>query len=277
MVTGEPGTGKTQLAGSIARELGLDLLTFQTKTSSLADDLFYQYDALRRFQDAQSGDLKPMESYVTCRALGLAILLVNPTAQATKLLPETLRGGKPVRSVVLIDEIDKAPRDLPNDLLAEVEKMAFRIKETTWEPFQADPRYRPVLVLTSNSEKNLPDAFLRRCVFHHIEFPDTQALKEIIFRRFGDRGDHLPELTETFVDNALAHFYGIRKKLNMKKDPSTAELLAWLSVLRTLNLDMANLTAPDRKKVEMSYAVLAKNREDMDRLKRHLDQVLPEP
>lgn len=277
LVTGEPGTGKTQLAGSIARELGLHLFMFQTKTTSLADDLFYQYDALRRFQDAQAVDLKPMESYITCRALGLAILLANPTPRAAKLLPEHLKAGKPVRSVVLIDEIDKAPRDLPNDLLAEIEKMRFRIKETIWDPFQADPKYRPIVILTSNSEKNLPDAFLRRCVFHHIEFPEPQALKQIIFRRFSDRDGHLSVLSEAFVDNALAHFYGIRKNLGMKKDPSTAELLAWLSVLRTLNLDMANLTAPDREKVEMSYAVLAKSREDMDRLKRYLDQALRKP
>ncbi|NIM17308.1 MAG: AAA family ATPase, partial [Candidatus Aminicenantes bacterium] len=132
LITGEPGTGKTQLADSIAWELGLPVMEFHTKTTSAAVDLFYQYDALRRFQDAQVPEKKQLniDDYITYQALGNAILLTMPPAEANKYLPEELQGIGPTRSVVLIDEIDKAPRDLPNDVLDEIEKMRFTVKET---------------------------------------------------------------------------------------------------------------------------------------------------
>ncbi len=122
----------------------------------------------------------------------------------------------PTRSVVLIDEIDKAPRDLPNDVLNEIEDMRFRVRETDWPPFEADPKYRPILILTSNSEKNLPDAFVRRCVFYHIPFPDKTALKNIIVRRFSDVPEFDPVMSDGFIDSALDHFDQIRS-LNLKK------------------------------------------------------------
>lgn len=271
LVTGEPGTGKTKLAAAVAWELGLEIFEFHTKTTSSAEDLFYHYDALRRFHDVQINDLKPVSHYITCQALGLAIILSNPAEKSRELLPEDLKDKDPCRSVVLIDEIDKAPRDLPNDMLNEIEAMQFRIKETTWKAFEADSALRPVVVMTSNSEKNLPDAFLRRCIFFHIDFPEMNDLKKIVMRRFNSEQTSAPMLDESFVDKALTHFYRLRK-LGLKKNPSTAELLAWLSVLKTLNPNIGEPREEDRQRIIMSYSVLAKNREDLERMKRHLDE-----
>ena len=263
LVTGEPGTGKTQLAASIAFELGLpEPLKFFTKTTSTATDLFYQYDALQRFQDIQTENAWPAEDYITYQALGLAVLLAMDPAEARYHLRRDHRGIGPTRSVVLIDEIDKAPRDLPNDILNEIETMTFEVRETKTK-FKAEPRFRPILVLTSNSEKNLPDAFLRRCVFYHIAFPEDDQLKDILKRRFGDQ----PGYDETFINAAVAHFREIRK-LDLKKPPATAELLAWLEILRSLKID-----DPDRpgaggaEMMALSYSVLAKTKDDLARLR----------
>ncbi len=295
LITGEPGTGKTCLAASIAWQLGLDLLTFHTKTTSTATDLFYHYDALRRFQDKTMGeDLKKgieedggqkkgieegkeqkkgIEEYITSQALGSAILLANPTDNGRKILPKKLRVKGPARSVVLIDEIDKAPRDLPNDVLNEVEKMEFTVKEADWEPFKADSGYRPILVITSNSEKNLPEAFLRRCVFYHIEFPKSADLVKIVDNRF--KGSK-PGFSEGFLKGAADHFEKIRK-IDLNKIPATAECIAWISILKSLGLDMASLDMDhlgeeDQKSLELSYSVLAKTREDMELLKRNFQK-----
>ena len=288
LVTGEPGTGKTRLAASIAWELGLELLEFHTKTTSTATDLFYQYDALRRFQDAQIKDQTqnqardqisgqtPIEDYITCQALGIAILLTNPADQARRILPEKYRKDDPSRSVVLIDEIDKAPRDLPNDVLDEIENMQFRIRETTWEPFKANRAFRPVVILTSNSEKNLPDAFLRRCVFYHIEFPGPEMLKQIVVKRFkgnGEKTGFKPEFTGDFLDAAVNHFENIRK-LDLKKWPSTAEFLNWISILKTLGANFSQTDDGSLRKIEMSCPVLAKNRDDLMRIKRYFADAL---
>lgn len=271
LVTGEPGTGKTCLAASIAWELGLELLTFHTKTTSTAADLFYHYDALRRFQDAQLGERKDIADYITCQALGSAILLANPTPRARAILADNLKDKGPVRSVVLIDEIDKAPRDLPNDVLNEVEKMTFKIKETTWEAFEIDPKNRPILVLTSNSEKNLPDAFLRRCIFYHIEFPDAKALKRIVMRRFEGHPDITPDFKKAFLDGATGYFEEIRK-IGLKKPPATAEFLSWICILKSMDVDMRELRPEQADKLSLSYSVLAKNHEDLERLKKNLLQ-----
>ncbi len=273
LITGEPGTGKTRLAASIAWESGLNYLEFHTKTDSEAKDLFYFYDALRRFQDAQLQESKPIEAYITCQALGTAILLANPTEQARKILPAHLHNKGPCRSVVLIDEIDKAPRDLPNDVLNEIESMTFRISETSWEPFSAVPNLQPVILLTSNSEKNLPDAFLRRCIFFHIDFPDADTLKRIVQRRFQNTDDQAPAFSAEFINGAIEHFEALRR-LNLRKKPATAEFLAWICILKAMRTDMSALTQKQRAKLELSYSVLAKSVEDLKEIKRHLNLVL---
>lgn len=266
LVTGEPGTGKTQLAGSIAHELGLPApLTFNTKSTSSARDLFYRYDALRHFHDAQfrQGETGP-EDYVEYEALGLAILLAMEPGVADPFLPASLRGTGPLRSLVLIDEVDKAPRDLPNDVLNEIEQMSFSVKETG-RVFTADRRYKPIVVLTSNSEKTLPDAFLRRCVFYHLTFPDRARLLEIVRRRCGPNASFSPERLEL----AVAHFEKIRE-LGLRKKPSTAELIAWLRILERLDLDPANPKPGERETLAFTYSILAKSKEDLALLQERL-------
>ena len=266
LVTGEPGTGKTQLAASIAFELGLPApLIFHTKTTSTARDLFYRYDALGHFHDAQfRKDESSVENYITYEALGLAILLSMNPAEASPYLPEHLRASGPVRSVVLIDEVDKAPRDLPNDVLNEIDNMSFMVRETG-HSFSANESYRPIVVLTSNSEKNLPDAFLRRCVFYHIAFPDKDRLQEIVQRRLRLDGNFTPEMLE----HALRHFEKIRD-LTLKKRPATAELLAWLKILDKRRIDVSNLQRGEAEALAFTYAILSKSKEDQDMIVRNL-------
>lgn len=264
LITGEPGTGKTQLAGSIAYELDLqEPLVFQTKTTSTAKDLFYRYDALRHFHDARfSPDASHVENYITYEALGRAILRsMNPEA-ANGNLPQPPSDKAPARSVVLIDEIDKAPRDLPNDVLNEIETMSFTVKETG-QTFSADQSYRPILVLTSNSEKNLPDAFLRRCVFYHIAFPDRERLKEIVQGRLRFGSDFTPEM----LDHAIQHFEEIRE-LALKKKPATAEFMAWARILDKMHLDPVRLNPGEAEALAFSYSILAKSKEDKELLYR---------
>ncbi|HLC14898.1 MAG TPA: MoxR family ATPase [Thermodesulfovibrionia bacterium] len=261
LITGEPGTGKTQLASSIAWELNLPLLPFHTKTTSTAVDLFYQYDALRRFQDVHLNEpKKDFEHYINCKAMGNAVLLTDTSDLATRLLSPRYRNiSRPVRSVVLIDEIDKAPRDLPNDVLNEIEEMAFTIKEQTdWPTFRAAPQYRPIVVMTSNSEKDLPDAFLRRCVYFHIEFPDAQTLKDIVNCRF--------KVDSAMLDGAVTRFEAIRRLPQLKKKPATAEFLAWLSFLSALNVDINRPKNNQLSHIETSCSVLAKNNDDLKKI-----------
>jgi MoxR-like ATPase len=263
-VTGEPGTGKTQLAGSVAHELNLPPpLVFHTKTTSTARDLFYRYDSLRHFHDAQfRREELPAENYITYEALGLAILLSMRPEEADPVLPEGLRGRGPVRSVVLVDEIDKAPRDLPNDILNEIENLSFEVRETG-RTFSADQGYRPILILTSNSEKNLPDAFLRRCVFYHIAFPEGERLKEIVQRRLR----LIPDFTPRMLEHALEHFEQIRE-LALKKRPATAELLAWVRILERMQLDVGDLKPGEAESLALTYSVLAKSVEDRELMAR---------
>jgi len=264
LVTGEPGTGKTQLASSVAYELNLPPpLVFNTKTTSTAQDLFYRYDALRHFHDAQfRTGVTRVDSYVTYEALGVAILSSMEPKDADPFLPDNLKTKGPTRSVVLIDEIDKAPRDLPNDVLNEIESMSFTVKETG-RTFAADQRFRPILILTSNSEKNLPDAFLRRCVFYHIPFPGPERLRFIVNRRLAST----PTFTSGMLENAIRHFEKIRT-LPMKKKPATAECLAWLQIIQKMSIDVENLKPGQAEALVFSYAILGKTIEDIALLER---------
>jgi MoxR-like ATPase len=166
--------------------------------------------------------------------------------------------------VVLIDEIDKAPRDLPNDILNEIEHLTFTVRETG-ELFTAASEYRPILILTSNSEKNLPDAFLRRCVFYHISFPTRERLKEIVARRL--ELDH--RLPPPVLERALDHFEEIRA-LPLARKPATAECLAWLRVLQQMQVDPGNLKPGQAEALSLSYSVLAKQKDDLTKLQKSL-------
>jgi MoxR-like ATPase len=243
LITGEPGTGKTQFAYYVSWALRLaPPLLFETKSTSTSRDLFYSYDALGRFHDAQIGrasllpnqQLIDQTDYLTYNAFGLAILRASKKEAVAKWLPKNFEHGEPQISVVLIDEIDKAPRDFPNDILNEVENMYFKIPEVR-DPetnevvrISAEPTMRPLLILTSNSEQHLPDAFLRRCVYYNIPFPTGQRLLEIIESRVGIKIDETPGGRD-----ALEIFYKLREpNSGLKKRPATAELLNWLTVLR---------------------------------------------
>ncbi|TND08867.1 MAG: ATPase [Bacteroidetes bacterium] len=257
LLTGEPGTGKTQLAWSIARRLNLgDPLVFNTRTTSAAGDLFYRYNAIGHFQSAQQkqGQLSDDEVerlFIRYQALGQAI-------------------RSNARKVVLIDEIDKAPRDLSNDILNVLEEMSFEVPEIG-KTYRSSQELRPVLVLTSNSEKNLPDAFLRRCVYFHIPFPGEEELEAILTAKIKDPL-YTPDVIRTAV---VPHFMSLRKLLQRKK-PGTAELLHWIAVLTKLRLDPmvirnhTHLHPGDRDMLMMTYHVLAKNEQDLGLLRMQL-------
>lgn len=233
LLTGEAGTGKTLFAYSLAMELGnLPVLKFETKSSSTAQDLFYAYDALKRFQNARSGSSDDSAlAYITYRALGEAILRTHTAEEVQKFLPPGYTHPGRGRSVVLIDEIDKAPRDFPNDMLNELENMYFRIPELENAQLKADASLQPVVVVTSNSEKDLPDAFLRRCCFYHIKFPEPERLKEIVAGRLGLNTAG----SNAFIDAALDLFALLRQpSTGLRKMPATAELLGWMLVMRQI-------------------------------------------
>lgn len=254
LLTGEAGTGKTQLAYAIANRFGLsEPEIFNTKTTSTARDMLYQYDNLAHFQyvqnhEKQLSDKEIEELFIHYQALGKAILYTKE------------------RKVVLIDEIDKAPRDLPNDILDVMEKMWFEvpeIKRTGTKRMEGSPKMRPIVILTSNSEKNLPDAFLRRCVFYHIEFPKQERLIEILKNKLLD-ADYSPEQWKALT----MHFENIRNDLKRKK-PATAELIYWASILLKQSLDplklndLSQLNSDEKQVLRVSYSVLAKNTEDL--------------
>ena len=224
LLTGEPGTGKTQLAYSLSWELGFGPpLMFETKSSSTARDLFYTYDTLGRFHAAQTnqGSQESLD-YLTYNALGIAILRANDKSAVAPWLPKSFEHYGKQRSVVLIDEVDKAPRDFPNDILNEVENMYFKIPELGNIAIAAEEGMRPILILTSNSEKHLPEAFLRRCVYYNIPFPDRERLDEIVAARLGrSRSDE-----NKWLADAVELFIKLREpNSGLNKKPATAELL----------------------------------------------------
>ncbi len=285
LLTGQPGTGKTQLAASLAWELDFALQKFHTKSTSTARDLFYTYDSLGHFHAVQSlakqGPVEqgPVEQslakqphtldYLTWEAFGKAILMTHRPEAVEALFPK--HPGRR-RSVVLIDEIDKAPHDFPNDLLSEVETMSFEVPllRNLWAgPIEADPELRPILILTSNSEKNLAEAFLRRCVFYHMPFPDEETLRKIVHARIGRERLGRKEL----VDQALELFALLREKSSrLVKKPSTSELLDWLRLLVDGPFEIGENGLRDRRHLQATVSTLLKTEDDLDHGKKLIEQ-----
>lgn len=268
LVTGEPGTGKTALAWSIASELGLgEPLSFFTRSDSRANDILYNFDHVLRFYEAQTNNPRAADprNYIQLAALGSAIVSADTEHQeAAEWRKQAGGDGTAGRRVVLIDEVDKAPRDFPNDLLDEIDSMQFRIKEIPGLLFRA--KYRPLIVITNNSERQLPDAFLRRCVFHYIDFPQEKELRTILLERIG------ANTSGRLIDGCVRHFRTLREmgeRKELEKAPATAELESWLRVLL-----MAGVPAEQIEKSELSelphLSAIIKTQRDLERVRRKL-------
>lgn len=264
LLTGEPGTGKTQFAYSLAWELGLAKpLKFETKSTSVANDLFYTFDTLKRFHDAQIG-IAPENilPYLTYNPLGVAILRTKDRNEIDKYIPSDFAHMGKTRSIVLIDEVDKAPRDFPNDILNELELMYFRIREMGNTKIEADPDLYPIIVVTSNSEKNLPDAFLRRCIYYNIPFPTRERLITIVSSHL----QSIVDIQSKFLQDALDIFFALRSPSSgLRKPPATSELLTWLLALKQLTTVKNPLEQPELATRTLSN--LIKTAEDQNKAK----------
>lgn len=242
LIKGEPGTGKTMLAEQVANDLGLNLIQWHIKSTTKAQQGLYEYDAVSRLRDSQLGDAKvhDISNYIVKGKLWEAFESEQPT-------------------VLLIDEIDKADIEFPNDLLLELDRMEFHVYETR-QTVRA--KQRPIILITSNNEKELPDAFLRRCFFHYIKFPDNRTMKEIV-------AVHYPDISQKLVTEALEVFFEIREIAGLKKKPSTSELIDWLKLLMADNIPSDVLRDKDAKNaIPPLYGALLKNEQDVHMLER---------
>ncbi|MEQ8193888.1 MAG: MoxR family ATPase [Rhodospirillales bacterium] len=242
LIKGEPGTGKTVLAAEVADALGMPLIEWHIKSTTKAQQGLYEYDAVGRLRDSQLGDARvhDISNYIVRGKLWEAF-------------------ESEERPVLLIDEIDKADIEFPNDLLLEIDRMEFHVYETR-ERVKA--RNRPVVVITSNNEKELPDAFLRRCFFHYIQFPDTETMQRIV-------DVHYPDIHNRLVKEALNAFYNVRDVPGLKKKPSTSELLDWLKLLMVEDIPPEALREADQKSaLPPLYGALLKNEQDVHMFER---------
>ena len=237
LIKGEPGTGKTQLAQEVAQSLGKPLFEWHIKSTTKAQQGLYEYDAVARLRDSQLGD---------DRVHDIANYIVRGKVWESFASEE--------QPVLLIDEIDKADIEFPNDLLQELDRMEFFVYETK-ELVKAT--HRPIIIITSNNEKELPDAFLRRCFFHYIKFPDPDTMRSIV-------DVHFPELKKSLLSEALNAFYKVREVPGLKKKPSTSELLDWIKLLLAEDIPLEALrTEGTRKIIPPLYGALLKNEQDV--------------
>ncbi|MEY3580013.1 MAG: hypothetical protein RI984_1117 [Pseudomonadota bacterium] len=242
LIKGEPGTGKTMLAEEVARGLGMPLLQWHIKSTTKAQQGLYEYDAVSRLRDSQLGDerVKNIDNYIVRGVLWQAFTADEPV-------------------VLLIDEIDKADIEFPNDLLRELDRMEFYVYETR-EMVKAV--HRPLVIITSNNEKELPDAFLRRCFFHYIKFPDKETMQQIV-------DVHFPKLKQDLLAQALNVFFEVRDVSGLKKKPSTSELLDWLKLLLAEDIPAEALRSADQKSiVPPLHGALLKNEQDVHLFER---------
>ena len=242
LVKGEPGTGKTQLALEVARSLDLALFQWHIKSTAKAHHGLYEYDAVSRLRDSQLGDQKvhDINNYIVPGTLWQAF-------------------DEDAETVILIDEIDKADIEFPNDLLQELDRMEFFVHETQ-QTIKA--RHRPLVIITSNNEKELPDAFLRRCFFHYISFPDDATMKKIV-------DVHYPDLKKQLLDAALKVFFDLRDVPGLKKKPSTSELLDWIKLLVAEDIPAEELQADNpRSLIPKLYGAMLKNEQDVQLFER---------
>jgi MoxR-like ATPase len=241
LVKGEPGTGKTELARQVAAALGLDLIEWNVKSTTKAQQGLYEYDAVSRLRDSQLGDVRVHDIGNYIRQGKLWQAFTSPT-----------------KCVLLIDEIDKADIEFPNDLLQELDRMEFHVYETG-ETIRAV--VRPIVIITSNNEKELPDAFLRRCFFHYIRFPDMETLKRIV-------EVHYPGIKQSLVQAALTQFFEIREVPGLKKKPSTSEALDWIRLLVADDIDPETLRADAKSILPKLHGALLKNEQDVHLFER---------